>query len=216
MAEFQNQAIAGVSVHSLTRRLATLKLSANADWDAIFSARAFAAHRASENSQAEQFGICMAARLLNLRAAMPRAATRVNLALGVALVLLAIARYANDPRLGGNAGYRQLLATVQREADASDVLILNDDGQARYFFNANRARLKWYGLSRDPARWDAPTQQLVRRLGQAHARVWFAYDDAVDAPNSVREWMEQNWAPVQRMTFEDGVSLELYAPPSRP
>lgn len=231
--------LAGVSVHSLTYRLAALKQSPNADWDAIFQPALsplighwkilkpvnleFAWLRASsEGAQIDWialaltfgvilFALYMLARVLRGHA-MPRAATRVNLALAVALVLLVMARYANDPRVGGNDGYRQLLATVQQKADASDVLILNDDGQARYFFNTNRARLKWYGLSRDPARWDAPTQQLVRRLGQTHARVWFAYDDAVNAPNPMREWMESNWRAVQRLRFADRVTLVLYAP----
>jgi hypothetical protein len=68
-----------------------------------------------------------------------------------------------------------------------------------------------YGLSRDPARWDAPTQALMMRLAQEHSRIWFAYDDAVDAPNPMRDWMQENWQPGQRLTFEDGVTLVLYA-----
>jgi hypothetical protein len=230
---------AGVSVHSLTHRMALTKISANADWDAIFqpalsplighwqilkpSNLEFAWLRANADSVnidwialALTFGVIlfalyMLARVLRGRE-LPRVATRINVVLAILLTLLVVARYANDPRLGGNDGYKKLLAMVQQQSTAQDVLILNDDAQARYFFNANRAPLKWYGLSRDPARWDAPTQTLVTRLGQEYARVWFAYDDAVDAPNPLRDWLEANWTQVQRVTFENGVTLETYAP----
>ncbi|MBI4673545.1 MAG: hypothetical protein HY741_17975 [Chloroflexi bacterium] len=231
-------ALAGVSIHSLTYRLALFKVSENPDWDAIFQSALsplighwqilkptnleFAWLRVTLDAiQVDWiaiastvgvilFALYMLARVLRGEE-MPRVATRINLALAVALTLIVIARYANDPRLGGNDGYRRLLETVAQKAAAQDVLILNDDAHARYFFSTNRARLKWYGLSRDPARWDAPTQALVTRLGQTYARVWFAYDGAVDAPNPMRDWMAEHWQAVQRLTFEGGVTLVLYA-----
>jgi len=232
-------ALAGVSVHSLTYRLALLKNFPNADWDSIFQPALsplighwqifkptnleFAWLRASSGSVQIDwialaltlgvilFALYVLARVLRGQS-LPRAATRVNVALAVLLTLLVMARYADDPRLGGNDGYKKLLAMAQSQANAQDVLLLNDDAHARYFFNTNRASLKWYGLSRDPARWDAPTQALVTRLGQEHARVWFAYDDAVDAPNPMRDWLAQNWNAVRRVTFENGVTLVLYTP----
>lgn len=237
LISFVNE-LAGVSVHSLTYRLALLKISPNPDWDAIFQPALsplighwqifkpgnleFAWLRATADSVqvdwvavALTFGVILFALYMLARvlrgAEMPRVATRVNLVLAFALVLIVMARYANDPRLGGNNGYRRLLETVQQEAAAHDVLILNDDANARYFFNANRAPMKWYGLSRDPARWDAPTQALVTRLVQTHSRVWFAYDDAVDAPNPMRDWMQDNLPQVQSFRFDDGVTLVLYA-----
>jgi hypothetical protein len=231
--------LAGVSVHSLTYRLALLKNFPNADWDSIFQPALsplighwqifkptnleFAWLRANADSVQVDwtalaltlgvilFALYMLARVLRGKE-LPRVATRINVALAIVLTLLVMARYADDPRLGGNDGYRKLLAVVQQQSTAQDVLLLNDDAHARYFFNTNRAPLKWYGLSRDPARWDAPTQQLVTRLGQEYARVWFAYDDAVDAPNPLRDWLEANWTQVQRVTFENGVTLETYAP----
>lgn len=231
--------LAGVSIHSLTYRLALTKTLPNADWDAIFqpalsplighwqifkpSNLEFAWLRA--NADAVQidwtalaltlgvilFALYMLVRVLRGKE-LPRVATRINVALAIVLTLLVMARYATDPRLGGNAGYAKLLATVQKQATAQDVLLLNDDAHARYFFNTNRVPLKWYGLSRDPARWDAPTQALVKRLGQEYARVWFAYDEAVDVPNPLRDWLAETWSQVQRVTFEDGVTLVLYAP----
>ena len=76
-----------------------------------------------------------------------------------------MARYADDPRLGGNEGYAALLDTLGANAGREDLMVLNDDGQARVFLNANRAPLKWYGLSRDPARWDATIQGDDRAAG---------------------------------------------------
>ncbi len=232
--------LAGVSVHALTYRLALLKNFPNADWDMIFqpalsplighwqifklSNLEFAWLRANADFVNIDwialaltlgvilFALYMLARVLRGKE-LPRVATRINVVLAIVLVLLVMARYANDPRLGGNDGYKKLLATVQQQSTAQDVLLLNDDAHARYFFNTNRAPLKWYGLSRDPARWDAPTQALAARLGNEYARIWFAYDDAVDAPNPMRDWLEQNWRAVQRVTFENGVTLVLYAPP---
>jgi len=232
-------ALAGVSVHSLTYRLALLKNLPNADWDAMFQPALsplighwqilkptnleFAWLRASSGSVQIDwialaltlgvilFALYMLARILRGQE-LPRVATRVNVALAIVLTLLIVARYADDPRLGGNNGYKKLLAMVQQQATAQDVLLLNDDAHARYFFNTNRAPMKWYGLSRDPARWDAPTQALVTRLGNEYARIWFAYDDAVDAPNPMRDWLAQNWRAVQRVTFENGVTLVLFEP----
>lgn len=232
-------ALAGVSVHSLTHRLALLKTTANADWDMIFQPALsplighwqvfkptnleFAWLRANADSMqvdwlaiALTLGVVFYALYMLVRVLrgeeLPRVATRVNVALALMLTLIVLARYANDPRLGGSAGYKKLLETVQREATAQDAVILNDDAQARYFFNANRSLVRWYGLSRDPARWDAPTQTLVTRLGQDSARVWFAYDEAADAPNPMHEWMQTNWQEVRRLTFGDGVYLVVYAP----
>lgn len=230
--------LAGVSIHSLTYRLALLKNFPNADWDMIFQPALsplighwtifkpgnleFAWLRANADSVMVDwvaialtlgvilFALYMLVRLLRGNP-LPRVATRINVVLAVALVLLVVARYTNDPRLGGNDGYKKLLALVQQQGTAQDVLLLNDDVNARYFFNVDRAPLKWYGLSRDPARWDAATQALVARLGQAYARVWFAYDDAADAPNPLRDWLADNWQQVQRVTFENGVTLVLYA-----
>ncbi len=232
-------ALAGVGVHALTYRLALLKNFPNADWDAIFQPALsplighwrifkptnleFAWLRVNANGAqvdwialALSFGIVLFALYLLARATrgarMSRAALWSGIVLTILLTLAVMSRYPDDPRLGGNEGYKKLLATIQREALAQDVLILNDDAQARYFFNTNRASLKWYGLSRDPARWDAPTQALVTRLGQEYARVWFVYDDAVAAPNPMRDWLAENWAQARRMAFEDGVTLVLYAP----
>jgi len=247
LISFVNE-LAGLSVHSLTYRLALSKNSTNvlgstnADWDAIFQPTLsplighwqifkptnleFAWLRAKADAAqvdwialALTFGVILFALYMLVRVLrgkeLPRVATRINVVLAIVLTLLVMARYANDPRLGGNDGYKKLLTTVQREATAQDVLILNDDARARYFFNTNRAPLKWYGLSRDPARWDVPTQALVTRLGQEYARVWFAYDDTVDAPNPMRDWLAANWTQVQRVDFTDGAHLILYGGASR-
>lgn len=231
--------LAGVSVHSLTYRLALLKQVPNADWETIFqpalsplighwqifkpSNLEFAWLRASADSVQVDwiavaltmgvigFALYMLARILRGNE-MPRVATRINVALAILLTLLVMARYADDPRLGSHQGYEKLLTMVQQQATAQDVLILNDDAQARYFFNTNRAPLKWYGLSRDPARWDAPTQALVKRLGSEYPRVWFAYDNAVAAPNPMLEWLQENWTLAQSVTFENGVTLALFLP----
>lgn len=130
---------------------------------------------------------------------------------GIALTLFSLARYAGDPRVGGNAGYAELVQMLGTAARANDVLILNDDAQARFFFDANRAPLKWYGLSRDPARWDEAAQGVIARQVAQHDRVWFAFDNAVDAPNPMREWFEKNLRELERFDFENGVRLVLYA-----
>jgi len=235
---FSNE-LAGVSVNSLAYRLRATNLSSNADWDSIFSPALspllghwqtlkptnfdVAWLRATPDSMQVDWLVVAFTLLFILFCAwmlvqlgrgkkFARAIALGALVAAAALTLFSLARYTDDPRLGGNVGYVELSQTLIRQARAEDVLLLNDDAQARFFFNTNRARLKWYGLSRDPARWDAPTQALVTRLGQAYARVWFAYDDAVDAPNPMRDWLEANWRAVQRMPFADGVTLVLYAP----
>lgn len=143
----------------------------------------------------------------------PKTRGMVALALvaAVLLTLFSLARYADDPRLGGNEGYAELLQTLGTTARANDLLVLQDDAQARFFLNANRAPLKWYGLSRDPARWDESTQKVIAEQVTQHERVWFAFDDSVDAPNPMREWFATKLVETERFDFENGVSLVLYA-----
>lgn len=143
--------------------------------------------------------------------AQVRGLVALALAAAILLALFSLARYADDPRLGGNEGYAELLQTLATTARATDLLVLQDDAQARFFFNANRTPLKWYGLSRDPARWDEPAQKVIAKQVAGHDRVWFASDDAVDAPNPMREWFAENLVQTERFDFENGVSLVLYA-----
>jgi hypothetical protein len=137
-----------------------------------------------------------------------------------ALVLIAILslfsmyRYRHDARFGGNDGYRALLQTLAREEQAGDVMILNDDTRAPFFFNENRARMRWYGLSRDPQHFDTATQALLERITQQYARMWFIYDDAtLDLPDPTRDWLDTHLTPITRYTF-DGVHLILYQSPT--
>jgi hypothetical protein len=228
---------AGVSINSLTYRLAALKLSANADWDTIFQPvlspllghwqvwkpanLEFAWLRAAPDDVQVDWlalGLTLAIILFALYMvwqawhghSIPHILMRINIVLVLGLAGIVMARYAGDPRLGGNEGYRQMVAIIEKQADPRDVLILNDDAQARYLLNLNRAPLQWYGLSRDPARWDPATQALVQRLAARYGQVWFAYDDAVDAPNPMRDWLQANLKLVQVLDLTSGVHLAQY------
>jgi hypothetical protein len=129
----------------------------------------------------------------------------------VALALVSLCRYRDDARFGGGDGYRALIQTIARQQQAHDVLILNDDARAPYFFNTNRARLRWYGLSRDPSQFDDATRALLARLTRQYARVWFAYDDvSAELPDPTRDWFGQSLVPVAQTDFGDGVHLILY------
>ena len=129
----------------------------------------------------------------------------------VAISLFSMYRYRYDARLGGSEGYRALVHTLAREEQAGDVLILNDDTRVPFFLNENRARVRWYGLSRDPRQFDEATRALLARLAQQYARVWFVYDDATAAlPDPTREWLEATLTPITTYTFDDGVHLTLY------
>ncbi len=231
--------LAGVSVNSLTYRLRTLNLSPNPDWDAMFvpalspllghwqtlklTNADFAWVRVTPASVPVDWlalGLTLALVLycgwMLVRAlrgrTLPQGAVWLSLAVVVGATGVALARYADDPRLGGNDGYAELVRALEREAHASDVLILNDETPARYLLNANRARLRWYGLSRDPARWDEPTQALIHQLLARYPRVWFAYDESVDAPNPMREWFQANLEAVRVLDF-NSVHLILYRSP---
>ncbi len=128
------------------------------------------------------------------------------------LSLFALHRAYDDARLGGSAGYRALLQTVQRESHANDVMILNDDARTPFFLNENRAAIRWYGLSRDPKQFDRATRELLVRAQQNHARIWFAYDNInADLPNPTRDWLNQSLAVIAQSDFEDDVHLILYA-----
>ena len=233
-------ALAGVVVNSLTYRLRVLNVSANADWDSIFlpalsplighwqTLRATNLDVAWVRATPETFVVdwlvvalagafvlfCAWWLIQALRGKIfPRAVMLSALVLAIALTDFSMARYADDPRLGENEGYAELVQTLPQIARADDVLILNDDAHARYFFNANRARMKWYGLSRDPTRWDETTRTMFAKKLAAYERVWFVYDEHVNAPNPMRDWFEANLRARERFEFPARVTLVLYESP---
>jgi hypothetical protein len=230
-------ALAGVSVNALTYRLNTLNRAENVDWDTIFvpalsplighwetlkptNLDAAWIRATPELVEIDWLVVALTAAFISwciwllvrlLRGGSVQRLWLWGAMLGaLVLSLLSLARYADDPRLGGNGGYAALLQTLARAEQPRDVLVLNDDAHARYWFNMNRARLTWYGLSRDPARWDAATQAMIAARVRQAPRVWFAYDDAVEAPNPMRAWLDANLEAIERQDFGDGVHLVLY------
>lgn len=147
----------------------------------------------------------------------PRFAISLALVLVSALTFFALYRYRGDVRFGGTDGYHALLKTIAQNEQPHDVMILNNDLVAPYFLNENRARLHWYGLSRDPQQFDDATQALLSRLSHQYARVWFAYDDAApDLPDPTRDWLDASLHVTAEHDFDDGVHLILYATGLRP
>ncbi len=138
-------------------------------------------------------------------------------ALLAALSLLSLYRYRDDFRFGGSDGYRALLQVVAREEQPRDVMVLDNDVHTQFFLNENRARIRWYGLSRDPTQWDAATRALLARLAQQSARIWFAYDDSTATlADPTRDWFAQSLRQIDERDFADGVHLVLYAAPAAP
>jgi hypothetical protein len=229
--------LAGVAVNSLTYEIRAATLSENPNWDAIFvpALSPLVGHwqtlrptnfdvawiRATPTDARVDWLVVagtavfilgcawLLVRLLRGRDVSPQQLVGI-VVIGVWLTFFSLARYADDPRLGGNVGYAALVQVLAAESEREDVLVLNDDGQARAFMNANRAPLKWYGLSRDPARWDAKIQDVIARQAASHERVWLAYDESSDAPNPMREWFEENLQEVERHEFVGGVWLVEY------
>ncbi len=141
----------------------------------------------------------------------------IALLCAIALSLFSLYRYSDDFRFGGSDGYRALLQVVTREEQPRDVMVLDDDVLTPFFLNENRARLRWYGLSRDPKQWDEATRALLMRLSQQYARVWCAYDDSTDALlDPTRDWLDQSLRQIDRRDFDDGVHLVLYATNAAP
>ena len=139
-------------------------------------------------------------------------AIAVIIILLAALSLYSLHHYQDDFRFGGNDGYAALLQVVAHEEQPRDVMILDNDIYAPFFLNDGRARVRWYGLSRDPSQWDAPTRTLLARLSQQYARVWLAYDDSSPTlPHPVRDWIAQSLRQVDQRDFADGVHLVLYS-----
>jgi hypothetical protein len=142
----------------------------------------------------------------------PWLAPAAALVLVAALALFSLARYRGDYRQGGLDGYRELLGTLAAESQPRDVMVLDDDMFAPFFLNENRTRMRWYGLSRDPAQWDESTRTLLTRLAHSYPRVWFAYDDSTALPTDpARDWLDQSLRAVDQRDFGDGVHLTLYA-----
>lgn len=150
-------------------------------------------------------------------AAQRRSHLASALVCAAAVALFCVHRSGADTNYGGGAGYAALLQTLHREAALQDVLVVNNDVQASFFFNENRTRMRWYGLSRDPKQWDEKTRTLLMTLSERYARVWFALDDSAgDAADPVRVWMEQSWRRVQQYDFADGVHLILFSTGAAP
>ncbi len=145
------------------------------------------------------------------------ASVATTLLLLAALALFSLYRYRDDFRFGGSDGYRALLQVVAQQEQPRDVMVLDNDVSTQFFLNENRARLRWYGLSRDPTQWDDATRALLVRLSQQYARVWFAYDDSTATlSDPTRDWLAQSLRQIDARDFADGVHLVLYATPAAP
>jgi len=146
------------------------------------------------------------------QAASQRVLLAATFVLAAGLSLFTVYRCRNDINFSGGPGYTALLQTVQRRAQPHDVMILNNDVQAPFLLNENRARIKWYGLSRDPTQWDDATISLLERLSGQYERIWLALDDSAgNLPDPTRAWLEQSRRKVEGYDFEGGVHLILFA-----
>jgi hypothetical protein len=234
--------LVGVSIPALAYRQRMVRLSATPEWDAIFlpqfsplvgyfnlikpTALDFAWIRLGDGGVSVDWlvillaiafiAFCGVLLLATMADRRPLTTGRYSLSavilFAIALALLSLYRYRDDTRFGGGDGYRALLQIVQREERPRDVLILNDDARTPFFFNENRARMRWYGLSRDPKQFDDATRALLARLSWQYARVWFAYDGATaDVPDPTRAWLNQSLSPIAQYDFDDGVHLIVYA-----
>lgn len=238
----------GVAVPSLAYRARMLKLSPNAEWDAIFQPESsplvgslnllrptvldFAWLRVVDGHAAIDWLVlaltvgfivlCTPGLTTNLRRQIPVSGPRsavvfIMFLFAAALSLFSLYRYRGDARFGGSDGYRALLQTVAREAQPRDVLILGDDARVLFFLNENRARLRWYGLSRDPRQFDDATRALLARLTQQYARIWFAFDDVTaELPDPTRAWLEQSLRLISARDFDEGAHLLLFATDAMP
>ena len=230
--------LVGISIPSLAYRQRMLRVLPNADWDTIFipqfsplvgylnlfrpSTLDFAWVRVVDGvAQVDWLVIALTVVFIVFCVAMLWRAMRDqrmgsviglwSLVLLIILALFSMYRYRDDPRLSAGEGYRALMQTLAREEQSSDVLILNDDARAMAFLNANRAWLRWYGLSRDPKQFDGVTQRLLARLQKNYLRVWFAYDDiTADLSDPTRDWLDANLRGVSERDFDNGVHLILY------
>jgi hypothetical protein len=229
----------GITIPSLAYRTRMTRLSPNPDMDAIFvpqfsplvgyfnllrpSAMDFACLRVIDgNPQIDWALIGLTVVFIAICIAMLYHATHsvhhatralyiaIAVVVAIALSLISLSRYRADPHFAGG-GYQALIEIMAREEQPGDVLILNDDARVLPFFNTNRARMRWYGLSRDPKQFDEATRALLTRLSRQYARVWFAYDDAVgDTPDPARAWLAHSLESIQASTFDDGVHLVIY------
>lgn len=229
----------GITIPSLAYRTRMTRLSANPDMDAIFvpqfsplvgyfnllrpSAMDFAWLRVIDgNLQIDWvligltvvfIAVCIAMLYRTTHSAhhaTPAMYNAIAVVVAIALSLISLSRYRTDPHFAGG-GYQALIETMAREEQPGDVLILNDDARVLPFFNTNRARMRWYGLSRDPKQFDEATRALLTRLSQQYTRVWFAYDDAAsDTPDPARVWLAHSLESIGASTFDDSVHLVIY------
>jgi hypothetical protein len=234
----------GVTVPALAYRLHLLSLSTRQDWDAIFVPRFSALvgswsllrpraldlawiRWAGSGVQVDWLVPGLTAAFVLLCCMMlfggrweirpMRLALGIALALAVGLSLFSLYRYRDDVRFGGIDPYRALVRLVEQEARPGDVLILNNDVMAPFFLNENRARIRWYGLSRDPAQWDEPTRGLLARLARSRPRIWFAYDDSTaHLPDPTQAWLDETLTRMRQDDLGAGVHLALFESGAKP
>ncbi|HET7377434.1 MAG TPA: hypothetical protein VFK30_12045, partial [Anaerolineae bacterium] len=228
--------ILGVSLPALAYRIRMVRISTNAEMDAVFlpwlspligyfnllkpSALDFAWVRVIDgNVLIDWLLITLILAFITvcgwqLIAVGRRQSAGIGLVIAVALSLIALYRSTDDPHFGMAGGYSSLLQTLQRDARRNDLVILNDDALTPMFLNANRASPRWYGLSRDPKQYDEATRTLLDRLTFGPTRVWFVFDDVnADLPDPTREWLDRSLHLEAQHDFDDGVHLVLYRAP---
>lgn len=222
----------GVIVPALAYRSRMLRLSPNPDWDAIFQPTLspiigslnllrptvfdFAWLRVIDGVIQIDWLVVGAtiAFIIFCAIALHRTSTRIIFALivlAIGLSWFSLYRYRDDPRNGGGDGYRAFLNIAAQNEKPGDVMILHNDIHQKFFFNENRARMRWYGLSRDPQQWDDATRALLIRLSQQFTRVWLVSDDSTAGlPDPVGEWLAQSLQVIDTQSLGDGVSFVLY------
>ncbi|MBI5034484.1 MAG: hypothetical protein HZB51_28510 [Chloroflexi bacterium] len=227
--------ILGVSLPALSYRVRMVRISSNAEMDAVFlpwlspligyfnllkpSALNFAWVRVFDGNVMIDWMMIVLISLFILGCVWKmtgdggRRTAVIGLVFGIVLSFLALYRASDDPHFAMGTGYPALLQTLQREAKSNDVMILNDDARTPMFLNANRASPRWYGLSRDPKQFDGVTRGLLERLTRQYTRVWFAFDAAnATLADPTREWLDLACQVMAEHDFDDGVHLILYRP----
>jgi hypothetical protein len=159
--------------------------------------------------------------LLRLRRAAPTSRGLAILLVGAVLAptLLAgtaLPRFYDDPRYRREKEWYPLMDTLRSQERDGDVLILNVPTHTTFFLNYNRAKLPWYGLSKEtwPLRQDARLATLLTKFD----RIWLATEffPESDQFRGIERWLDEHAYKVSDQQFGYPARLMLFVTGSEP
>ena len=119
-------------------------------------------------------------------------------------------RFYDDPRYRREKEWYPLMNALRSQERDGDVLILNVPTHTEFFLNYSRARLPWYGLSKE--NWPPKQAGLLADLVREYDRIWLATEffPEADQFRGIERWLDEHAYKTADIQFDYPARLMLF------